>query len=148
MIAPKEIILKLVQAKQGSDLNTSTLVQYLAYQVCQNNFLDEHIKVIRKVYKQRRDLMMELIDELFPAEVTYFRPEGGLFLWVTTPPQINTQEMLPVAVAKKVAYVPGAPFHPNGGGLNTMRMNFSNASEDCIREGMQRLSEVLKSALI
>ena len=73
---------------------------------------------------------------------------GGLFLWVTTPPQINTQEMLPVAVAKKVAYVPGAPFHPNGGGLNTMRMNFSNASEDCIREGMQRLSEVLKSALI
>lgn len=148
VIAPQEIILKLVQAKQGSDLNTSTLVQYLAYEVSKGTFLDEHIKVIRKVYSRRRDLMMELIDELFPPEVTYFRPEGGLFLWVITPPKLNTQELLPVAVAQKVAYVPGAPFHPNGGGLNTMRMNFSNASEEGIREGMDRLSKVLKSALV
>ena len=148
VIAPEEIIMKLVQAKQGSDLNTSTLVQYLAYEVSKGTFLDEHIKVIRKVYGQRRDLMMELIDELFPSEVTYFRPEGGLFLWVTTPPKLNTQELLPIAVAQKVAYVPGAPFHPNGGGLNTMRMNFSNASEEGIREGMKRLSTVLKSALV
>ena len=148
VIAPEEIIMKLVQAKQGSDLNTSTLVQYLAYEVSKGTFLDEHIKVIRKVYGQRRDLMMELIDELFPSEVTYLRPEGGLFLWVITPPKLNTQELLPIAVAQKVAYVPGAPFHPNGGGLNTMRMNFSNASEEGIREGMRRLSTGLKSALV
>ena len=148
VIAPEEIILKLVQAKQGSDLNTSTLVQYLAHEVGKGEFMDQHIKLIRKVYGKRRDLMMELIDELFPSEVTYVRPEGGLFLWVTTPPKLNTQELLPIAVAQKVAYVPGAPFHPNGGGLNTMRMNFSNASEEGIREGMKRLSTVLKSALV
>jgi 2-aminoadipate transaminase len=147
-IAPKDVILKLVQAKQGSDLHTATFNQILAHEVCKNDFLDRHIPLIRKVYGARRDLMMDLMDELFPPGVTYIRPEGGLFLWVTTPEQIDTQKLLPVAIANKVAYVPGAPFYPNGGGLNTMRMNFSNASEDGIREGMKRLSLVMKEALV
>ena len=121
--------------------------QYLAYEVCKNGFLDRHVEFIREVYSKRRDLMMELIDELFPPGVTYVKPQGGLFLWVTTPPEINTTELLKTAVAEKVAYVPGEPFHPHGGGTNTMRMNFSNASEEGIREGMKRLSEVLKKAL-
>ncbi|MEJ2487443.1 MAG: PLP-dependent aminotransferase family protein [Anaerolineales bacterium] len=147
VIAPAVVISKLVQAKQGSDLHTSTFNQYLAYEVCQNGFLDRHVEFIREVYSKRRDLMMDLIDELFPPGVTYVRPQGGLFLWVTTPPEINTTELLKTAVAEKVAYVPGEPFHPHGGGTNTMRMNFSNASEEGIREGMKRLSEVLKKAL-
>jgi 2-aminoadipate transaminase len=148
VIAPEEIIMKLVQAKQGSDLHTSTFVQYVACEVCKDDFLDQHIPMIRKIYRKRRDLMMELIDELFPSSVTYVRPQGGLFLFLTTPPELNTAEMLPLAVAQKVAYVPGGPFHPNGGGDNTIRMNFSNASEENLRKGMKRLSDVLKSALI
>ena len=147
VIAPVEIISKLVQAKQGSDLHTSTFNQYLAYEVCKNGFLDRHVELIREVYRPRRDLMMELVDELFPPGVSYVRPKGGLFLWVTTPEEINTTELLPTAVAEKVAYVPGEPFHPHGGGTNTMRMNFSNASEEGIREGMKRLSDALKKAL-
>lgn len=146
-IAPKEAILKLVQAKQGSDLHTSTFNQLLAHEVCKDNFLDKHIPFIREVYKKRRDLMMELIEEVFPPGVTYIRPHGGLFLWVTTPPEINTQDLLPAAVEKKIAYVPGAPFYTNGGGHNTMRLNFSNASEEDLRIGMTRLGEVLKQAL-
>ncbi|MEJ2758777.1 MAG: PLP-dependent aminotransferase family protein [Anaerolineales bacterium] len=146
-IAPKEAILKLVQAKQGSDLHTSTFNQMLAWEVCKDNFLDKHVPFIREVYKKRRDLMVELIDEVFPAEVTYVRPEGGLFLWVTTPPVINTTELLPLAVERKVAFVPGAPFFANGGGHNTMRLNFSNAAEEEIRIGMTRLGDVLKQAL-
>ncbi|MGD2027961.1 MAG: PLP-dependent aminotransferase family protein [Anaerolineales bacterium] len=146
-IAPKEVILKLVQAKQGADLHTSTFAQMVAHQVCKNNFLDDHIPFIREVYGKRRNLMIELIEEVFPPGVSYVRPEGGLFLWITTPPEIDTTELLPLAVAEKVAYVPGTPFYPNGGGHNTMRLNFSNASEEEIRQGMTRLGEVLKKAL-
>ncbi len=147
VIAPKEIIFKLVQAKQGSDLHTSTFNQYLAHEVCKDDFLDSHIPMIRDIYRKRRDLMMELIDELFPSEVHYVRPQGGLFLWATGPEGLNTQEILPLAVEKKVAYVPGGPFHTDGRGKNTMRLNFSNASEEDIRLGMQRLSEVLENEL-
>ena len=74
--------------------------------------------------------MLEMIDEMFPAGVEYICPEGGLFFWVRTPEQIDTQEMLSKAVNEKVAYVPGSPFYAKGGGHNTMRLNFSNASEE------------------
>ena len=146
-IAPKDVILKLVQAKQGADLHTSTFAQMVAHEVCKDNFLDHHIPFIREVYGKRRDLMIELIEEVFPPGVSYIRPEGGLFLWVTTPPEIDTTELLPLAVSEKVAYVPGTPFYPNGGGHNTMRLNFSNASEEEIRQGMTRLGDVIKKAL-
>jgi 2-aminoadipate transaminase len=147
VIAPKPIISKMVQAKQGSDLHTATYSQMLISEVCKNNFLDDHIPTIRSAYKKRRDLMMDLIEEVFPPGVSYVRPEGGLFLWVTTPEKIDTQELLPTAIEAKVAYVPGSPFFPNGGGHNTMRLNFSNASEDGIRSGMARLGNALKQAL-
>jgi 2-aminoadipate transaminase len=147
VIAPKEVIFKMVQAKQGSDLHTATFSQMIAYEVAKNGFLYDHIKMIRSVYGKRRDLMVEMIDEMFPAEVEYIRPQGGLFFWVKTPEQIDTQEMLPKAVEKKVSYVPGSPFYANGGGHNTMRLNFSNASEEGIRNGMTRLGTVIKEEL-
>ena len=147
VIAPKEIIRKLVQAKQGTDLHTATFSQMVVNEVCKDNFLDKHIPVIRDLYGKRRDLMTEMIDEMFPSEVKYIRPKGGLFLWIKTPEQIDTQKIFPLAVEKKVAYVPGAPFHPNGGGHNTMRLNFSFATEDEIRIGITRLGEVIKSAM-
>ena len=92
--------------------------------------------------------MLEMIEEFFPQEVRFTRPQGGLFLWVTLPEYIRTGELLKVAVEKKVAYVPGSPFYPTGGGQNTMRLNFSNASEENIMEGMKRLGEVLKKEII
>ncbi|NIW45140.1 MAG: aminotransferase class I/II-fold pyridoxal phosphate-dependent enzyme [Gammaproteobacteria bacterium] len=147
VIAPKEIIRKLVLAKQGTDLHTSTFSQMVVNEVCKDNFLDQHIPVIRDLYHKRRDLMMEMIDELFPAGVKYVRPKGGLFLWIKAPEEIDTQKIFPLAIDKKVAYVPGGPFHPNGGGQNTMRLNFSFASEDEIKAGIARLAEVLKTAM-
>ena len=147
VIAPKEIIRKLVQAKQGTDLHTATFSQMVVDEVCKDNFLDQHIPVIRDLYHKRRDLMMEMIDEMFPAGVTYVRPKGGLFLWIQAPKEIDTQKLFPLAVEKEVAYVPGGPFHPNGGGQNTMRLNFSFATEDEIRIGITRLGEVLKAAI-
>jgi 2-aminoadipate transaminase len=91
--------------------------------------------------------MLEMIEEFFPEEAQFIRPQGGLFLWITLPDRINTNTILELAVEKKVAFVPGSPFFPNGGGENSLRLNFSNASEDDIMEGMSRLGEVIKRAV-
>ncbi len=147
VIAPKEVIQKLVFAKQGTDLHTSTFVQMMTHEVVKNNFLEGQLKVIKEAYGKRRKLMLDTLAELFPTEASWTVPQGGLFLWVTLPENIRTEDMLSKAVERKVAYVPGAPFFPNGGGENTMRLNFSNASEEEIVEGMTRLSEVIKNEL-
>jgi DNA-binding transcriptional MocR family regulator len=91
--------------------------------------------------------MLAALAEHFPEGVHWTRPEGGLFLWVTLPQGISGAELLPAALAAKVAFVPGAPMFPNGGGENTLRLNFSNAAPDKIREGIARLGRVLHEKL-
>ena len=118
----------------------------VAYEVGRDGFLDEHIKLIRSTYRERRDLMIDALKRYAPPEIKWFHPEGGLFLWVTLPEGLDTSELLKKAVNRKVAFVPGAPFHPLGGGENTMRLNFSNAGPDMIKTGIQRLGEVLYEA--
>ena len=147
VIAPPEVIRKLVQAKQGADLHTPTFNQMVAYEVSHGGFLDRHIHFIRRTYKQRRDIMLGALDSYFPPSVDWTQPKGGLFLWATTPPEIDTTELLKAAVEQKVAFVPGAPFHPNGGGQNTMRLNFSNATPENIQEGIARLGKVMHICL-
>ncbi len=147
VVAPPGVIGKLVQAKQGADLHTSTFDQMVGYEVGKGGFIDRHVLEIRKVYKQRRDLMLSLMEELFPAEVRWTRPQGGLFLWVTLPEELDAADVLEKAVERKVAFVPGAPFHPLGGGHNTMRINFSNARPEQIEQGMVRLAETLRELL-
>ncbi len=147
VIAPQEVIRRLVMAKQAADLHTATFNQMVAYEVGKGGFLDEHVKVIRRVYKERRDVMLETMDELLPAEVRWTRPQGGMFLWVMLPKGLDAAEVLRLAIERKVAFVPGAPFHPNGGGENTMRINFSYSSPETIREGITRLAGVLREVL-
>lgn len=147
VVAPPGVIGKLVQAKQGADLHTSTFNQMVGYEVGKGGFIDRHVLEIRKVYGQRRDLMLSLMEELFPVEVHWTRPQGGLFLWVTLPDELDAADVLEKAVERKVAFVPGAPFHPVGGGHNTMRINFSNARPEQIEQGMVRLAETLKEML-
>jgi len=133
--------------KQGTDLQTSTFDQMVAYEVARGGFLDQHVRRIREVYRRRRDLMLNTMDEHFPPGVIWTRPQGGLFLWVTTPEAINTVDLLKDAIQQKVAFVPGHSFHPTGGGHNTMRLNFSNATEEQIVEGIRRLSVAIKQRL-
>ncbi|MBI5953535.1 MAG: PLP-dependent aminotransferase family protein [Chloroflexi bacterium] len=147
VIAPPKVIRKLVMTKQAADLHTSTFNQYVAYEVAKGGFLDEHVKVIRATYKERRDVMIEMMEEMFPPEVTWSKPLGGMFLWGVLPEHIDAAEVLKVAVERKVAFVPGAAFHPNGGGKNTMRLNFSFSKPEDIREGITRLGVTLKEAL-
>jgi 2-aminoadipate transaminase len=145
--APATVIRKLVQAKQGADLHSPTFNQMIAYEAGRGGFLDRHIEVIRKTYDKRRKVMLEALEEYFPEGVRWTRPEGGMFLWVTLPEGMDAEKLLPKAVEKKVAYVPGGPFHPNGGGENTMRLNFSNASEEMIKVGIARLGAVIREEM-
>jgi 2-aminoadipate transaminase len=147
VVAPPEVIRKLVQAKQGADLHTSSFNQMVAFEVSHGGFLDQHVKLIREVYGERRDVMLAAMDGYFPPGVDWTHPSGGLFLWGTLPESLNSAEVLKSAVEQKVAFVPGAPFYPTGGGHNTMRINFSNATPDKIREGISRLGRVLQEKI-
>ncbi|MGI6740074.1 MAG: PLP-dependent aminotransferase family protein [Brevefilum sp.] len=144
VVAPVDVIKKLVQAKQGSDLHTSTLTQFIAYQIANSAWMKTHIQTIRRVYKERRDVMLQTLEEYMPEGVNWTKPKGGLFLWVTLPGNCDTTEMFDKAVAAKVAYVPGESFFPLGGGKNTMRLNFSYSKPETIQEGIKRLAKMLK----
>jgi 2-aminoadipate transaminase len=144
--APKEVIDKLVQAKQGTDLQCSTFDQMVTYEVGNGGFIDRHVQKIREVYGRRRNVMLAALEKAFPDPslgVRWTRPQGGLFLWVTVPEWIDTADLLEEAVKEKVAFVPGAAFFPCGGGQNTMRLNFSHANEAHIEEGIARLGRAV-----
>jgi 2-aminoadipate transaminase len=120
----------------------------LAYEILKDGFMDEHIQVIRKVYSERRDVMLAALKHHFPPECSWTRPEGGLFLWARVPEWIDTADLLTEAVAAKVAYVPGFAFYAEAArGRNTMRLNFSNAQPAQIEEGIRRLGELLKAKI-
>jgi len=149
IVAPEDVIGKLVQLKQAADLHTSTFNQYVAYEVARDGFLDQHVKLIRQVYRERRDTMLHALVEYFPSEVTWTHPKGGLFLWVTMPEGTDSQALFRAALAEEVAFVPGDSFYANNGheGGRHMRLNFSYTQPDQIREGIRRLSVAVKMQL-
>jgi 2-aminoadipate transaminase len=153
IVAPPEVIGKLAQLKQGADLHTSTFNQFVAYEVARDGFLEEHVQLIRKVYRERRDVMLDALQQFFPPGVTWTHPQGGLFLWVTLPAGLDIQAILKSALEQNVAFVPGDSFFADnkaGRGRSRqshMRLNFSNAAPEQIREGIRRLSEAVKTHL-
>ena len=147
VVAPPEVIQKMVQAKQGTDLHTATFNQIVAYEVSRGGFLDQHILKINATYRERRDVMIEALSEHMPDAVRWTHPQGGLFLWVTLPEQLNAMQLFREALKQKVAFVPGSSFFPCGGGDNTLRLNFSNATPERINEGVARLGLVVKNQL-
>lgn len=147
VVAPPEVIRKLVQAKQGADLHTASFNQIVAYEVAKGGFIDRHVKHIRDVYRERRDVMLAAMDGYFPPGVEWTHPEGGLFLWGTLPETMSSSDVLKTAIEQKVAFVPGGPFYPTGGGHNTMRINFSYSRPEIIREGIARLGKVIREKM-
>ena len=143
LVASREILDKIVQAKQASDLCTNVFSQYIASEYINGGYLDTHVEKIKKLYKRKRDVMLEAIKTYFPPQVTWTIPQGGMFIWVTLPKSIDTRLMFPKALAKKVAYVVGEIFYPEGGNYNSMRLNFSYSEDGIIREGIRRLGEVI-----
>ena len=140
IVAPPDVITRLVQLKQCADLHTSTFTQMVGYEVAKDGFLDEHVKTIRQCYKERRDAMLAALNDYFPPEVTWTRPQGGLFLWVTMPAYVDAMRLFDEAIRHNVAFVPGQPFFAGGDAGSHMRLNFSNATPEMIREGIRRLS--------
>jgi 2-aminoadipate transaminase len=149
MVAPKEPVAKMFQAIQGECLFTSVFLQMLVHNIFTSGAIDERILKIRNIYRKRRDTMLREMEKHFPKEIVWTYPEGGLFLWVTTPGNINSLELFKSALEENVAFVPGASFYANGEekGLHTFRMNFSFSSEKQIRTGIKRLGLALRKAL-
>lgn len=145
IVAPEPIARKFEQVKQATDLHTSTITQQVAYEVVKDGFLDEHLPKIRALYKGQAEVMLDVLEKNMPDSVTWNRPAGGMFLWVTLPEGADAQQVLAKAVEQKVAYVPGAPFFANEVQGNTLRLAFVTVPEPKIREGIARLAEIFKS---
>jgi len=133
--------------KQAADLHTSTLSQYEIDAFLSEHDIEDHVRTLVSVYRERRDIMIRTMDEAFPSEVTFTRPEGGLFTWAEMPEKVSGRDLFMKALEKKVAFVPGGAFYPNGGHENTMRLNYSNMPPEKIVEGIRRLGEALREAL-
>jgi 2-aminoadipate transaminase len=146
--ADKDVMEKIIVAKQSSDLHSNYLSQRAVYQYLVDNDLDEHILKIREVYKRQRDLMVSMIEEHFPEEIKCTKPEGGMFLWVTLPENVSSLHLFKLATEENVAFVPGKAFYVDGGGKNTLRLNFSNSDEEKIEDGVKRLAKVIKRMLV
>lgn len=146
--APYPVIDKMVQAKQSSDLHTSTLNQFITYQMVQDGFLEKHIATLCKVYKERRDVMLAAMEQYFPEGTTWTRPDGGLFLMARFPEYVDAAKLLEEAVDRKVAFIPGDAFFVGNIGQNTCRLNFSNQKPERIEEGIRRMGELLKDEMI
>jgi len=144
---PDRVIASLVQMKQGTDLHTGTLAQALTHELCRGGFLDQHVRSLRTLYAERRDALLDALARYMPAGVRWTRPEGGLFVWVSLPAELDAREILKQALEQKVAFVPGASFHAQGGGRNTMRLSFSHCTPGRIAIGIQRLAGVIEAAL-
>jgi 2-aminoadipate transaminase len=146
-VAPKALVDKFGHVKQGLDLQTGSLSQAVAYEACRDGLLDRHVPMIRATYHTRRDAMLAALETHMPQGVTWTRPRGGLFLWLTLPEQVRTGELLQVSLEQKVAFVPGASFYANSGGTNTMRLNFSHSAPERITEGVSRLGRSIAAML-
>ncbi len=146
--APSHLMDKLVTAKQGTDLHSNYVSQLIIHQFLQDNDLDAHIATIRAAYREQREAMVAMIEECFPPEVTFTLPEGGMFLWVTLPPHLSAMDLFEAASKQNVVFVPGAPFHVDGSGDNTLRLNFSNTTTDKIEVGMARLAQAVKQMMV
>jgi len=143
VVAPVEVLKKLVQAKQGADLHTSTFDQMMAYEVMADGFLDQHVLKIRETYRQRRDAMLAALEEHFPVGATWTHPQGGLFLWVKLPEGVDSLDLINEAVEQKVAFVPGTAFYADGRGHDALRLTFATCSTDQIEEGIKRLGKAI-----
>lgn len=147
IVAPKALMEKLVIAKQAGDLHSNYFCQRVLHRFLMDNDLQAHIEKIIAVYGKQKQVMENAINRYFPKQVTYFNPEGGMFLWVTLPENMSSMALFDRAIKEKVAFVPGDPFYVKKRGLNTLRLNFSSVDPDIIEEGIQRLGKVLHDLL-
>lgn len=142
-----ELLNNISIAKEAADLHTNVFGQYVIHDYLMHNELDDHLDKIRELYRSQANAMVEAMKEFFPADVKFTIPEGGMFLWVTLPEDIDSMKMFDAALERNVAFVPGAPFYAEPGTRSTLRLNFTNADEETIRDGIKRLAETIEEQL-
>jgi 2-aminoadipate transaminase len=148
LVAPKSLYPKLLQAKQAADLHTPSFNQRMVAEVLKDNFLDRHVPTIRALYKSQRDAMLAALDaHLAGSGVTWNNPDGGMFLWVKLPQGMNAIDLLPKAVERNVAFVPGSAFYADTPQMNTLRLSFVTASVDQINVGVAALAQTIRDAI-
>jgi len=147
LAASQPLLGKLILTKQGADLHTQTLGQMQLADYLEHFDLDANIRKTIELYRKRRDVMLEKMEEFFPEGVSWTHPEGGMFLWVTLPEGLDAYRILDDCLKEKVAFVPGAPFFPNGGHENTLRMNYSASDVERIATGVERMAGVIRRAI-
>ena len=145
LVAPKALYPKLLQAKQAADLHTPSFNQRLVAEVLKDGFIDRHVPTIRALYKSQCEAMLAALErELIGSGITWNQPTGGMFLWLTLPAHMNSIDLLPKAVERNVAFVPGAAFYADNAQHNTLRLSFVTASVEQINIGVAALAAVLK----
>lgn len=147
VIADVEILDKFIVAKQSTDLCTSPFVQKIAAKYIEKGLFAENLKRTIQNYKEKKEVMMAAFEKYMPEGVTWTKPEGGLFLFVTLPEYMDTEDLFLKAIKKKVAFVIGSVFHCDGSGKNTMRINFSYVSKEKCLEGVKRLAQVIREEM-
>lgn len=147
VIAHPEIIDKFVKAKQATDLCTSPFVQKIAAKYMEKGYFETNLNKTIQLYKEKKEIMMRAFEKYMPEGVTWTKPEGGLFLFITLPEYMDSEILFEKAIKKKVAFVVGHAFYCNGKGRNTMRINFSYSSKEQNEIGVKRLAEVIKSEM-
>ncbi len=141
-----ELMEKLIIAKQASDLHTSYFTQCVVAEYLAGSNMDAHIQMICSAYGRQCDRMVAMIRGHCPPCIGSTQPEGGMFLWVNLPQQMSSVALFERAIREGVAFVPGTPFHVDGGGDNALRLNFSSSDEAQIEEGVKRLAKVMSAA--
>jgi len=145
IVADDETMHHLITAKQASDLHTNILTQMIVHRYLTGYDVENHLEMIRNMYKMQRNCMIEMIKKYFPDNVKYTEPEGGMFLWVTLPEGISSFELFEKALDENVAFVPGEAFYSDNPELNTLRLNFSNSNMEKIEEGIKRIGIAIKN---
>jgi 2-aminoadipate transaminase len=148
LVAPGPVLAKINLGKQAADLCTSSLTQQLVDVYFEQENWRKYITDVSALYRERRDAMLDALAEYFPPEAEWTRPGGGLFIWATLPDFIDTADLLAKAIREEqVAFVPGAAAYVDGRGGSSMRLNFSNADSDSIREGIKRIGKVVREQI-
>ncbi len=148
IIADPAIVDKFVVGKQAADLCTPAFVQKIAARYLAKGYFEQNLQKTIAMYKEKKALMMKCFDEFMPEGVTWTRPEGGLFLFMYLPENMDSNKLFMRAIKNNVAFVTGDVFHCDGSGKNTMRINFSYSSMDQIREGVKRLAKAIREEML
>ena len=147
LVAPPAVYPKLLQAKQAADLHTPGFNQRVVAEIIQDGFLERHVPTIRALYQRQRDAMLAaLARAMHGLDVTWTRPAGGMFLWLRLPEGMDAQTLLPAAVARNVAFVPGAPFYAGAADPRTLRLSYVTATSSEIDTGIAALADAIRAA--